>query len=384
MSDDGETRQLKRFGKWAAIGALAVVVLGIGVRASNRYSLSTIAADNEVPTVAVIRPKRSAGGSELALPGTLQAFNTAQIYARTNGYVRHWLVDIGQPVSEGQTLAVIDAPEVDQQLAQAKADYQTALANRELAQTTATRWQNLLVKDAVSKQEADEKAGDLAAKTALANAAHANVRRLEAMQGFERITAPFAGIVTSRSAQVGMLVIAESAASAPLFTVSDVHRMRIYVRVPQSYDARIHPGMHATLVLPQYPDRKFDAELARTAGAIDVQSGSVLVELQADSAGGALKPGAYAQVHFPLAANGRALTVPASALIVGDQGTSVAVVGADGRVTLRPIRVARDLGDRIDVAAGLNGSERIVDSPPDALSNGDKVRIQTAAAGADT
>jgi RND family efflux transporter MFP subunit len=252
------------------------------------------------------------------------------------------------------------------------------LANRELAQTTATRWQMLLTKDAVSKQESDEKTGDLAAKTALANAARANVRRLEAMQGFERLTAPFAGIVTTRSAQVGALVIAESAVSAPLFTVSDVHRMRIYVRVPQNYDAQIRPGMHATLVLPQYPDRKFDAELVRTAGAIDVQSGSVLVELQADSAGGALKPGAYAQVHFPLSANASGLTVPASALIVGDGGTAVAVVGADDRISMRPIRVARDLGDRIDVAAGLSGSERIVDSPPDALSNGDRVRIQTA------
>jgi RND family efflux transporter MFP subunit len=384
MSDDRETLRLKRFGKWAGIGALVVVVLGIGVRASNRYSLSSIAEDNAVPTVAVIHPQRASGGSELALPGTLQAFNTAQIYARTNGYVRHWLVDIGQPVGQGQTLAVIDSPEVDQQLAQARADYQTALANRQLAQTTATRWQNLLVKDAVSKQEADEKAGDLAAKTALANAAMANVRRLEAMQGFERITAPFGGIVTTRSAQVGALVIAESAASAPLFTVSDVHRMRIYVRVPQNYDAQIRPGMHATLSLPQYPDRSFDAEVARTAGAIDVQSGSVLVELQADSAGGALKPGAFAQVHFPLAANARTLTVPASALIVGDHGTSVAIVGAGDRVSIRPIRVARDLGDKIDVAAGLSGGERIVDSPPDALSNGDRVRIQTPAEAAGT
>ena len=381
MSDEGETRRLKRFGVGAAIVALAVVVVGIGVRASNRHNLSGVAEDNTVPTVAVIRPQRAAAGGDLSLPGTLQAFNSAQIYARTNGYVRRWLVDIGQPVSAGQTLAVIDSPEVDQQLAQARADYQTALANRDLAQTTATRWQNLLAKDAVSKQEADEKAGDLAAKTALANAARANVRRLEAMQSFEQITAPFAGIVTSRATQVGMLVIAESAASAPLFTVSDVHRMRIYVRVPQNYDAQIRPGIHAKLVLPQYPDRSFDAQLVRTAGAIDVQTGSVLVELQADSAGGALKPGAYAQVHFPLSAGARTLTVPASALIVTDRGTEVAVIGPGDHVAMRSIRVARDLGDRIEVGAGLNGSERIADSPPDALSNGDKVRIQTPAAG---
>jgi RND family efflux transporter MFP subunit len=378
MPDEIETRQLKRVGRIAVIVALAIVVIGIGVRAANRYRLSSIAADNVVLTVAVIRPQHAASGGDLSLPGTLQAFNSAQIYARTNGYVRRWLVDIGQPVDEGQTLAVIDSPEIDQQLAQARADYQTALANRALAQTTATRWQNLLVKDAVSKQESDEKTGDLAAKTALANAAQANVRRLEAMQGFERITAPFAGIVTSRSVQVGALVIAQSAASAPLFTVSDVHRMRVYVRVPQNYAPQVRPGLHAKLALPEYPDRSFDAVLVRTAGAIDVQSGSVLVELQADSAEGALKPGAFAQVHFPLSTGAHALTLPASALIVGDRGTAVAVVGPDDRVTMRLIRVGRDLGDKIEVAAGLNGGERIVDSPPDALSNGDKVRIQTA------
>jgi RND family efflux transporter MFP subunit len=382
MHDDGETRRLKRFGIGAAVVALAVIVVGIGVRASDSYRLSTIAEDNAIQTVAVVRPRRAVDGGDLSLPGTLQAFNSAQIYARTNGYVRRWLVDIGQPVDAGQTLAIIDSPEIDQQLAQARADYQTALANRDLAQSTATRWQNLLTKDAVSKQESDEKTGDLAAKTALANAARANVRRLEAMQGFERITAPFGGIVTSRSVQVGALVIAESAASAPLFTVSDVHRMRVYVRVPQNYGGQIRPGLHATLALPEYPGRSFDAELVRTAGAIDVQTGSVLVELQADSAGGALKPGAFVQVHFPLTASADALTVPASALIVGDQGTSVAVVGPDDRIVMRSIRVGRDLGDKIDVAAGLNGSERIVDSPPDALANGDKVRIQAAGAGA--
>lgn len=381
MPDGIEPGQLKRFGRVAAIVALAIVVIGIGVRAANRYRLSSLAADNSVPTVAVIRPQRAVGGGDLSLPGTLQAFNSAQIYARTNGYVRRWLVDIGQPVAAGQTLAIIDAPEVDQQLAQARADYQTALANRQLAQTTATRWQALLAKDAVSKQESDEKAGDLAAKTALANAAEANVRRLEAMQGFERITAPFAGIVTSRSVQIGALVIAESAASAPLFTVSDVHRMRVYVRVPQNDAPQVRPGLHARLSLPEYPDRSFDAVLVRTAGAIDVQSGSVLVELQADSAGGALKPGAFVQVHFPLSTGAHALTVPASALIVGDRGTTVAVVGPGNRVAMRSIRIGRDLGDKIEVSAGLAGDERIVDSPPDALADGDQVHVHAAGDG---
>ncbi len=207
--------------------------------------------------------------------------------------MRRWLVDIGDPVKDGETLAILDAPEVDQQLAQARADYRTALAEQNLAKTTSERWRTLLAKDAVSQQEADEKAGDFAAKTAVANAQAANVRRLSALQGFTRLTAPFAGVVTSRSAQIGALVTAGSASSQPpLFTVSDVRRMRTYVRVPQGFSAQVHPGVHATMTLPEYPGRTFNAEVTRTARAVDQQSGTVLVELQSDNADRALEPGA--------------------------------------------------------------------------------------------
>jgi RND family efflux transporter MFP subunit len=326
---------------------------------------------------AVIRLGTGGASSDLTLPGNVQAFNSAALYARTNGYVRRWMVDIGDNVRSGQTLAVIDAPEVDQQLAQAQADYQTAAANQNLARTTSVRWDAMLRKDAVSKQEADEKRGQYAANSALANAQAANVKRLRALLGFTRIEAPFGGVVTARTTQIGALV--SVGGGQPLFTISDVHRMRTYVRVPQGYSGQIRPGMHAKLTVPEYPGRSFDAVLTRTAGAVDPGSGTVLMELQTDNPDRALKPGGYAQVTFPLKATG-AHTIPASALIVRETGTSVAAVDAGNRIRLRPITIARDDGSTIEVGTGLTGNERIVDAPPEAISEGDLVRISSVAA----
>jgi len=230
-------------------------------------------------------------------------------------------------------------------------------------------------KDAVSKQESDEKQGDLAAKKALTNAAAANVARLNALTGFTRLVAPFGGTITSRSTQVGQLVTAGSASSQPLFTVSDVSRMRIYVRVPQAYSAEIHPGLHAALSLPEYPGRTFDAVLTRTAGAVDQQSGSVLVELQAPNPDGALKPGAYAQVRFPITGTSGAVVIPASAVLYRSDGTLVAVAGPGDKVQMHPIKIGRDSGDTLEVTAGLARTDRVIDSPPDAIANGDPVKI---------
>lgn len=375
MHDDQQDTQLKRFGIGAILVALLVVAIGLTARAWADRDTRAVAEANATPTVAVVRPERDAKSGDLVLPGSVQAFNSAAIYARTNGYVRRWLADIGDIVSAGQTLAIIDAPDVEQQLAQASADYQTALANRALAQSTAVRWSALLKQDAVSKQESDEKNGDLAAKTAVANAGLANLKQLQALQGFTRLTAPFGGVVTSRSAQIGALIVAGNAASTPLFTVSDVHRMRIYVRVPQVFSAQIHQGMHARLSLPEYPGRSFDAVLMRTADAIDTQSGTILVELQADNGDGALKPGAYAQVSFPLSGNTGSVHLPSSALIFGEKGMSVAVVGAGNKVTIRPIQLGRDEGSKVEILTGLTGNERVVDTPPDAIANGDVVQI---------
>jgi RND family efflux transporter MFP subunit len=372
-----EPATMKRLGIGAAIVALAVVGIGVGVRINATNELRQTASEAAVPTVEVVRPGADGAGAPLLLPGNVQAFNSAAIYARTNGYVRRWLADIGDRVAEGQSLAVLDAPELDQQLAAARADYQTALANQRLAETTARRWSAMLAQDAVSRQEADEKAGDLAARTALSNAALANVKRLQALQGFTRLTAPFDGVVTSRSAQIGALVVAGNAAAAPLFTISDTHRMRIYVRVPQGYSASIRAGMSAKLTLPEYPDRVFSATLTRSAGAVDAQSGAVLVELQAENRDGALKPGAFAQVSFDVAGGkGSGLRLPGSAILYGSAGPSIAVVDKSGTVTVKPVSIVRDEGAKVLLSAGVAAADQVIDTPPDAIKTGDKVRVR--------
>lgn len=379
-----DSRTLKRVGIGAAVVAIAIVAFGAASRISATNELTQTAADAAIPTVAVVTPKAGGEGNALVLPGNVQAYNSAAIYARTNGYVRRWLADIGDHVGAGQPLAILDAPEIDQQLAAAQADYQTALANQRLAGTTAKRWNAMLVEDAVSRQETDEKAGDLAARIAVSNAALANVKRLRALQGFTRLAAPFAGTVTSRSAQIGALVVSGNASAQPLFTVSDVHRVRIYVRVPQGYSAQVRNGMAATLTLPEYPTRKFAAIMTRSAGAVDAQSGAVLVELQADNPDGALKPGAFAKVSFSVVAgSSNSLALPGSAILYGNDGPTVAVVGRDNRVTVKPVTIARDEGATVQLSSGVTPSERVIDTPPDAVRTGDRVNVQAKAAADD-
>ena len=381
---EGDGRNLKRIGIIGVVAAVAIVGAGIAARSHSETQLATWTSTQAVPTVTVIHPSASKGTGALVLPGQLAALQSAPIYARTSGYIRKWYVDIGDSVRQGQVLAVLDAPEVDQQLAAAQADYQTARANQQLAASTATRWKTMLAKDAVSKQETDEKVGDLAAKTALSNAASANVNRLRYTQGFTRLIAPFSGVVTTRSTNVGSLVTAGSAASTPLFTVSDISRIRIYVKVPQAYSSQVHPGMDVKLTLPEYPGRTFTAQMTRSADAVDTSSGTVLVELQAANGDRALKPGAYAQASFPVAGGGSAVELPASAMIIGQAGTQVAIVGNDGRALLKTVTIAHDLGDRVQISAGLSANDRVIDSPPDSLQSGDRVQIakrQDAAGG---
>jgi len=372
-----DNSSLKKIGIVAVIVALLVVAWGIFSRHRSDGELKNWTQDQAAATVSVIAPKPMDAGNSLALPGNVQAYNSAPLYARTNGYVSKWFVDIGSPVKAGQVMAVIDTPDVDQQLAAARADLQTAKANEALASTTSTRWATLLQKDAVSKQEADEKSGDFAAKRAVTNAAAANVSRLVALQGFSRIIAPFAGVVTSRSTQIGQLVSAGAGTGAaqPLFTVSDVSKMRIYVRVPQVYSAELKPGLHAQLMLPEYPGRTFDAVMTRTADAIDQQSGTVLVELQAANGDGALKPGAYSQVKFPIVGTSGSVVVPASAILYRSDGTLVATVGPDNKAVIHQIKIGRDMGDTLEVTSGLSRTDRLIDSPPDSLENGDPVKI---------
>ena len=371
-------RRLKMVGVAAAALAVGVVTLGVITRVSADQTVGTWTNAQAIPTVKVI----SLGGTDsqtLVLPGDVQAFNTAPIYARVSGYLKRWDFDIGASVKAGQTLAEIDTPELDQQLAQSKAALQTSIANQHLSDTTARRWASLLSQDAVSQQDADMKNGDLAAKTALLAQSQANVAQLQALESFKRIAAPFDGVVTTRSTDIGDLINIGGPSTVPLFTVADVSKLRIYVRVPQNYSAGIQPGMTADFTVPEYPGRTFTAKLAASADAITPQSGTLLIQLQIDNTDRALKPGDYAQVRFSLPPSG-AIQVPATALMFRDSGMSVALVGAGNRVTMKPVTVVQDLGTTVEVAAGLTPADRVIDNPPDSLRPGDLVRIAVPAA----
>jgi len=366
----------------AALGlGVAIVAFGVISRASADQGLATWTNAQAVPTVTVISLNAGGGPSALVLPGDVQAFNSAPSYARVSGYLKRWYADIGAQVRTGQVLADIDTPDLDQQLLQAKADLGTALANEHLSQITATRWAGLLAQQAVSQQDADNRNGDLAAKQALTAAARASVARLEALESFKRIVAPFDGVVTTRSTDIGDLISAGEPGSTPLFTVADQSRLRIYVRVPQSYSADIKPGMTATFTVPEYPGRSFTAALASTANAITPQSGALLVQLQIDNRDRALKPGDYAQVRFGLPANGAVIQVPASALMFRDAGMSVATIGPNGRVEMKSVTIGRDLGTTVEIASGVTSADRVIDNPPDSLRGGDPVRIASARTG---
>lgn len=360
----------------AGVGIAALVVAaGAFGRVTASQQLKSDTAIQAIPTVEVVHATADSARQDLVLPGQVQANYAAVIHARVSGYLKHWYVDIGAPVKAGQLLADIDTPELDQQLAQARADFDTAVANQKLAQITASRWTNLLVKDAVSRQETDEKTGDLQAKTALVQAAKAKVDQLMAMESFKRIVAPFDGVVTARTTDIGALIAAGAPNDPGLFAVSDEQRLRIYVKAPQAYSASIVPGVTATLKAPEYPDRTFQAKLVSTSRSVGDQTGTVLVELQMDNPGDLLKPGDYAQVQFSAPPQAGVMSLPASAVMFRHKGMAVAVVGPDSHVQIRYISIQRDLGQSVEIAGGLSPSDRVVDNPPDSIANGELVRI---------
>jgi RND family efflux transporter MFP subunit len=368
-------RRLKLVGTIAAAAAVLVVVVGIVTRVTASREVDKWTDANALPTVSVIDLDATGKAGNLSLPGNIQAFNSAPIYARVSGYLKKWYVDIGTKVKAGQLLAEIDIPDQDQQLAQAKADLGTAIANRTLSAQTAKRWNALAKESAAAPQDVDEKNADLAAKTAAVASAKANVDRLADLSNFKRITAPFDGTVTSRAVDVGALVNVGVPGSTPLFTVADTSKVRVYVNVPQNYSAQIRPGMAATFTVPEYPGRTFNATLAATAGSVDAQTGSVLIQLQAGNADGGLNAGDYAQVQFDLPASRDTSRLPASALIFADAGTAVALVGRDNRVTMKPVTILRDYGTSVEIASLAGGHGRVIDNPPDSLRQGDEVRV---------
>jgi RND family efflux transporter MFP subunit len=376
----GPQRWLKPAGAAGLAVALIIVIVGLVSRGMAGQALKARTDNEAVPTVAVIAPQAATGVQTLVLPGSVQAFYDAQIHARVSGYLKHWYTDVGAPVKAGQVLADIDTPELDQQLIQARANLGTAMASQKLAQTTATRWSSLLADDAVSRQEADEKSSDLAVKQSLVEASRAEVQRIEALEAFKKITAPFDGVVTGRTTDIGALIAAGAPNDPGLFTVSDVHRLRIYVKAPQAYAADLHTGMSASLAVSEHPGQTFAATLVTTTGAVSDQSGTMLVELQIDNPDGALKPGDYAQVSFALPPAPGLIRLPASALMFRQTGMAVAILGPNDRVTMKPITIARDLGATVEVASGLSPSDRVIDSPPDSLADGERVRVASATA----
>ena len=360
--------------------AVAAFVLldGIASRRSQAAALRERADEVAVRTVSVVAPVRAGGSATLELPGRIEAYARAPIYARVSGYLKRWTVDIGAHVKAGQLLAEIETPDLDQQLLQAQAELATAKSALALAESTAKRWQALSRVDAVSRQEAEEKAGDLANKRSMVNALKANVDRVQALKRFTRIVAPFDGVVTARQTDVGALINAGGAAGSELFVVSDLSRLRIYVSLPQAYVASVKPGAKAQVFVPEDPGTPHGATVQSMARAINAGSGSMLIQLAADNPKAGLLPGGFATVRFELPSAPGTLSIPPSALIFGSNGLRVATVGAEDKVVIKPVTVARDLGTSIELASGVASSDRVIESPPDGIENGDRVRVAVA------
>jgi RND family efflux transporter MFP subunit len=366
-------------GIWIAIVVLLavaiIVIAGVVPRFKARAALKTETRELAIPTVAVIRPKLGDPRTEIVLPGNMQAFTDSPIYARTNGYLKAWYHDIGSRVRQGELLAVIESPEVDQQLDQARADLNTAEANLALARITADRYQNLLKSGSVAKQDVDNAVGDYQAKKATVASAQANVKRLQELQSFEKVYAPFDGVITARNTDVGHLI--NSGAGSPateLFHMSAISKLRVYVNVPQQYSSSTRPGLPATITLQEFPGRSFKGRLVRTSESIDAASRTLLVEVDVDNPTRELLPGAYAEVHFQVPNATRALILPVSALIFRSQGMQAGVV-ENGHAVLKDITIGRDFGNEVEIVAGLNPSDSVIVNPPDSLVSGELVRI---------
>ena len=375
-------RGATRIGIVLAIVAILLVAWGIFSRMQAQAALNAEAQADSVLPVLVVKPSIGVGSDELILPGNLQAFTETPIYARTSGYLKRWLVDIGTPVKTGQLLAEIDTPEIDQQTAQAEADLQTAEANNKLSQLTAKRWKGLLATDSVSTQDNDDKAGDAAAKQAAVASAQANLQRLRELEGFKRIVAPVDGVITARNTDIGDLIDAGtgSGAAKELFHIAATRHLRVYVQVPESYAGDMQVGDTAELMLREHPGQIVKAGLVSTASAIDPTTHTLLVQLDADNSAGAMLPGGYVEVHFTLARHADTLRVPANTLIFGSDGMQVAVVGSDNRVHMQTITPGRDFGKEIEVLAGLTPEQQIVVNPPDSITSGLSVRPEVLAA----
>jgi RND family efflux transporter MFP subunit len=360
-----------------ALALAVVIVLGLRSRAADEHALATENHETAVPDVQIVHPNGSTLSDELALPGNTQAFVDTPIYARTSGYLKHWFFDIGTHVRKGQLMAQIETPEVDEQLQVAQADLKSAQANLDLANTTAERYVNLLQTNSVSKQETDQAVSDEKAKQAAADASMAAVRRLQQLQGFENIYAPFDGIVTARRTDIGSLIQAgENTTPQELFHLAAINRIRVFVAVPEVFSTSIRGDGEATLTLDEYPGQKFVGKIARNSNAIDQASRTLNVEVDIDNAKGLLLPGAYVFVHFKVPPHVTSLSLPSNTLIFRAQGLQVATV-IGGRVHLVPVTIGRDQGATVEIANGLQPTDQVILDPSDSVAEGEQVRIVT-------
>ncbi len=374
-------RRLTLVGGAFALLAIAVVAFGLGTRTAQNARLRDVTEAQAAPVVALVAPTSVTNNAVLDLPGRLEAYIQAPIYARVPGYLKSWKHDIGDKVKAGGVLAEIDTPDLDQQLMQARADLSVAQANAKLAQISAERWQSLASTDAVAKQDVDTRTFTWNANIAQVKSAQANVDHLAAEEGFKRLIAPFDGIVTARATDIGALINVGAAGGAQLFVVSETGKLRVYVNVPQNYVPSVPPGTKATITVPEHPDKTYRGTVEASAQAVDPQSGTTLMQLIVDNSAGELMPGDYAGIHLQIPAAANVLSVPSSALIFDAKGLSIATVDAANRVLLKPVTIERDLGAVVELASGLAPNDRVIQNPPDGIGNGAEVRLAAQAPG---
>jgi RND family efflux transporter MFP subunit len=361
--------------------AIAVVAYGVGSRAAQGSRLQDLTEAQAVPTVAIVAPTHVENLEGLDLPGRLEAYISAPIYARVPGYLKSWQHDIGAKVRAGDVLAEIDTPDLDQQLMQARADLSVSQANAKLAQISAERWQSLAGTDAVAKQDVDTRNFTLNANVAQVKAAHANLDRLVAEEAFKHLVAPFDGIVTARDTDIGALINVGATGGAQLFVVSETNRLRVYVNVPQNYVPSVPPGTKATISVPEHPGKTYIGTVEASAQAVNPLSGTTLMQIIVDNTAGEMMPGDYASIHLQTAGALNVLSVPSSALIFDAKGLSIATVDAHNRVLMKPVSMERDLGAVVELSSGLALTDRVIENPPDGIDSGAEVRVTGTAAG---
>jgi RND family efflux transporter MFP subunit len=368
-------RRLRVVGGALALFAVGIVAHGMVTRTAQNARLQELTEAQAVPTVAIVSPTNTQDHASLDLPGRLEAYIRAPIYARVPGYLKSWKHDIGDKVRAGDVLAEIDTPDLDQQLAQARADLSVAEANAKLAQISAERWQSLANTDAVAKQDVDQRTFTLNANMAQVKAAQASVDRLIAETGFKHLIAPFNGIVTARDTDIGALINVGAAGGTELFVVSETNKLRVYLNVPQTNVPSVPPGTKATIRVPEHPDKTYSGTVEASAQAVNASTGTTLMQLIVDNSAGEMMPGDYASIHLQIADLTQVLSVPSSALIFDAKGLSIATVDANNRVLLKPVSIARDLGAVVEISSGLSPDDRVIENPPDGIGTGAAVRL---------